>query len=137
VTGEGFGRASKVIVARARGGANVRNPTTPFVTDIRSEQPKPPAHLTRQAKRWWRSVLDAYDLEPHDLAILTAAAEALDRKEEARLIIAVEGIVLRLADGSSTPHPAVAVEDLAAMRFAHLVREIGLDATSGSEVRLP
>lgn len=116
----------------------MRNPTaTPFVTDVRSERPRPPAHLSRQAKRWWRSVLDAYDLEPHHLAILTAAAEALDRKEEARLMIAADGIVLRLADGSSTPHPAVQVEDLSAMRFAHLVREIGLDATSGSEVRLP
>ena len=116
----------------------MRNPTaTPFATEIRSDRPRPPAHLTRQAKRWWRSVLDAYDLEPHHLAILTAAAEALDRKEEARRVIVDDGIVVRLADGSSIPHPAVQVEDLAAMRFAHLIREIGLDATSSSGVRLP
>jgi P27 family predicted phage terminase small subunit len=102
-----------------------------------SDRPKPPAHLTRQARRWWRSVLDAYDLEPHHLAILTAAAEALDRKEEARQLIAEDGIVVGLTDGSPMPHPAVQVEDVAAMRFAHLVREIGLDATPRSGVRLP
>jgi P27 family predicted phage terminase small subunit len=116
----------------------MRNPSTmSFGTDLASDRAKPPAHLSRQAKRWWRSVLDAYYLEPHRVAILTAAAEAWDRKEQARLIIAEEGIVIRVGRGTPMPHPAVHVEDAAAMRFAKLVHEIGLDATSSSEVRLP
>ena len=115
----------------------MRDPSTmSFGTDLVSDRAKPPAHLSRQAKRWWRSVLDAYYLEPHRVAILTAAAEAWDRKEQARLIIAEEGVVIRVGR-EAMPHPAVQVEDVAAMRFAHLVREIGLDATSSSEVRLP
>jgi len=116
----------------------VRNPTaTSFGTDVGSERAKPPAHLSRQSKRWWRSVLDAYDLQPHHVAILTAAAEAWDRKDQARTIIAEEGVVIREGGGTPIAHPAVHVEDVAAMRFAHLVREIGLDDTSGSEIRLP
>jgi P27 family predicted phage terminase small subunit len=106
-------------------------------TDLETARAKPPAHLSRQAKRWWRSVLDAYDLEPHHVAILTAAAEAWDRKEQARLIIAEEGVVTRVDRDTPMPHPAVQIEDMSAMRFAHMVREIGLDATSSPEVRLP
>lgn len=99
--------------------------------DVGIGEANPPSHLSRRSKRWWRSVIEAYDLEPHHLAILTAAAEAWDRKEEARLIIAEEGVVIR--EGSGLPpvaHPAVQVEDVAAMRFANLVREIGLDGSS-------
>ena len=102
-----------------------------FETDVGTRGANPPSHLSRRSKRWWRSVIEVHDLEPHHLAILTAAAEAWDRKEEARLIIEVEGIVIR--EGATLarwPHPAVQVEDVAAMRFANLVREIGLDASS-------
>jgi P27 family predicted phage terminase small subunit len=117
-------------------GATVRQPTAVSFGAGGSERAKPPAHLSRQSKRWWRSVIDVYDLEPHHVAILTAAAEAWDRKEEARLVIAEEGVVIREGESSPMPHPAVQVEDVAAMRFAHLVREIGLDGTSTPNGRL-
>jgi P27 family predicted phage terminase small subunit len=108
-----------------------------FGTDLGTERAKPPAHLSRQAKRWWRSVLEVYDLEPHRVSILTAAAEAWDRKEQARLIISEEGVVIPASRGTPIAHPAVHVEDVAAMRFARLVRDIGLDGPPGQEVRLP
>ena len=101
-----------------------------FETDVGTRGANPPSHLSRRSKRWWRSVIEVHDLEPHHLAILTAAAEAWDRKEEARLIIEVEGIVIREDRSPPVAHPAVQVEDVAAMRFANLVREIGLDASS-------
>ena len=44
--------------------------------------PKPPPspkHLSSEARSLWRSVLADYRLEPHHLAILQAACEALDR----------------------------------------------------------
>jgi P27 family predicted phage terminase small subunit len=119
-------------------GAYVRNPTTmSFDATVGGERAKPPAHLSRQAKRWWRSVMDMYDLEPHHVAILTAAAEAWDRKEDARLIISQEGAVIRVGNGAPMAHPAVQVEDVAAMRFAHLVRELGLDSSTSAEVHVP
>ena len=34
-------------------------------------------------------------------------------------------------------HPAGQVEDTAAVRMAHLIRELGLDATPPQDVRLP
>jgi P27 family predicted phage terminase small subunit len=98
---------------------------------------RPPAHLSRGAKRWWRAIMEGYDLEPHHIEILTAAAEAWDRKEEARRLIAEEGIVIRDRSGVQMTHPAVQVEDTAAVRMARLLREVGLDATPAQDLRLP
>jgi P27 family predicted phage terminase small subunit len=67
--------------------------------------------------------------------ILTAAAEAWDRKEQARLLIAEEGIVIKDVSGESVANPAVQVEDTAVRRMASLIRDLGLDA--GQDVRLP
>jgi phage terminase small subunit len=77
-----------------------------------------------------------FDLEPHHVAILTAAAEAFDRKEEARRVIAKEGLVVHDGPGASKPHPAVQIEDAAALRMAHLIREIGLDEMPSPDVRV-
>lgn len=79
--------------------------------------------------------MEEFDLEAHHVAILTAAAEAFDRKEEARRVIAEEGLVIRDGTGTPIPHPAVQIEDAAAVRMAHLIREIGLDAAPGPEGR--
>jgi phage terminase small subunit len=69
--------------------------------------------------------------------ILTAAAEAWDRKEQARGLIAEEGLVIRDVSGERVMHPAVQVEDTAARRMASLIRDLGLDATPPQDVRLP
>jgi len=103
------------------------------VIDVR--RPRAPAHLSSAAKRWWRSIVEEFDLEPHHVQVLTAAAEAFDRKEEARRILAEEGIVLRNENGARVAHPAVRIEDLAAVRMAGLIRELGLDGAPGPEGR--
>lgn len=111
--------------------------TRPLGTGTVAGPVKAPAHLSRGAKRWWRAIVEGYELEPHHIEILTAAAEAWDRKEEARALIAEEGIVIRDPAGTPMTHPAVLVEDTAALRMAHLIREIGLDVTPAQDVRLP
>jgi hypothetical protein len=73
-------------------------------------------------------MVEEFDLEPHLVPILTAAAEAFDRKEEARRIVATEGLVVEDGTGVPTPHPAVRIEDAAALRMARLISDLGLDA---------
>lgn len=109
----------------------------PFASGLAATPPKAPTHLSRGARRWWRAIVENYDLEPHHVEILTAAAEAWDRKEEARGLIAEDGLVIRNRSGVPMTHPAVQVEDSAALRMAHLIRQIGLDATPVGDVRVP
>ena len=52
----------------------------------------PPAHLRPETSAWWLAVQEEYELEPHHVRILTLAAEAWDRGQEARETIDTEGI---------------------------------------------
>ncbi len=99
--------------------------------------PVPPAHLSPEAKKWWREVVGAYDLEAHHLKLLQAACEAWDRMQEARLRIADEGAYCLDRWGVPKAHPAVAVERDAKTTFARLLRELALDVEAPGESRPP
>jgi P27 family predicted phage terminase small subunit len=96
-----------------------------------------PSHLRNETRRWWRDVLDRYELEPHHLRLLQAAAEAWDRREQAREALAEHG--LTYADRFNQPRarPEVAVERDARIAFARLVRELGLDVEPPRELGRP
>ena len=69
-------------------------------------------------------------LGPDAVEILTAAAEAWDRKEDARQLIAEEGMVLRDGAGLPVTHPAVQIEGQAADRMARLIRALNVGPPS-------
>ena len=98
--------------------------------------PKAPAHLSRAARKWWSGVMADYLVEDHAIQTVTAAAEAWDRKEQARLILAKDGLTVDCRDGLKT-HPCVAVERDARLAYARLVRELCLSAEEPDEKRPP
>lgn len=71
--------------------------------------------------------MDMFILEPHHVALLSAAASALDRAEEARELITSEGAYIHDRFKQRRAHPAVAVERDSRTLFARLVRELGFD----------
>jgi len=90
--------------------------------------------LSEQSKALWRRVAADFVLEAHHYTLLRLACESLDRAEEARKILAADGIVVKGTDEEATvvkAHPAVAVERDSQLRAARLLREIGLDETGG------
>lgn len=89
--------------------------------------PKPPKHLRAATAAWWKAVAAEYTLEPHHLRLLTLAAEAWDRCEEARETLAAEGAYFKDRFGQPKAHPALAVERDSRIAFARLLRELGLD----------
>lgn len=99
--------------------------------------PKAPAHLSKRAKAWWRQVAGDFELEPHHLLLLTAAAECLDRMDQAREAIAKDGPFFVDRNGSRRAHPGLAVERDSRIAFARLLRELQLDADVTSESRPP
>lgn len=97
-----------------------------------------PRHLSRASRRLWRQLAEDYALgdEPHALRTLTLACEALDRGEEARERIALDGAYLTDRFGQLKAHPAVAVERDARIAAMRAFRELSLDPDPG-EVRPP
>ncbi|MGZ2410748.1 P27 family predicted phage terminase small subunit [Sphingomonas sp. F9_3S_D5_B_2] len=97
-----------------------------------------PAHLSADAAAWWRSVVQDYDLEPHHLHLLQAAAEAWDRMQQARRSLADHGsLTFTDSSGNLKAHPAEAIERNARTAFARLVRELDLDAGAPAERSRP
>ena len=96
-----------------------------------------PEHLSPATRRWYRQVARGYELEPHHLRLLALASEAWDRGQEARLLVAAEGLVVLDRFEQPRPHPAVGIERDSRLAFARLLRELALDAEPPTEARPP
>jgi P27 family predicted phage terminase small subunit len=94
---------------------------------MKTQTPKAPAHLRDATRAWWRSVVRNYQLEPHHLMLLRAAGETWDRLQQARELLARDGLTVGGREGGIRPHPAVAIERDSRIGFARLIRELGLD----------
>ena len=87
----------------------------------------PPHHLTDEAKRFWASVSGFFQLEPHEAKLLQSACEVWDRLQEARQLIAAEGMVQVDRFDQRKPHPAVGIERDCRAAFASALKQLGLD----------
>lgn len=104
----------------------------------RGDLPPAPAHLSAEAASWWKEVVKDYDLEPHHLRLLQAAAEAWDRMQQARQALADHGSLTFIDSGGNLKaHPAEPIERNARTAFARLVRELDLDAGAPAERSRP
>ncbi|MGE0857794.1 MAG: P27 family phage terminase small subunit [Gammaproteobacteria bacterium] len=99
--------------------------------------PKPPAHLQPATKRWWASVVSEFELEAHHVRLLTLAAEAFDRCQQARETIATEGPIFQDRFGQPKAHPSVGIERDSKIAFARLLRELDLDGGPDPDPRIP
>ena len=88
---------------------------------------KAPRHLQAATRRWWTSVVQRWELDPHHLMLLTLAAESWDRGQQARRQVDKDGLTTSTRDGGLKLHPGVRVEDACQLRFARLLRELDLD----------
>ena len=94
-----------------------------------------PKHLSLATRRWFRKVLDEYQLEDHHVRLLTAAGEAWDRMEQARKMLATDGIVQTDRFGQQKAHPAIAIERDCRIAFARCLRELDLDGDPAPDPR--
>jgi P27 family predicted phage terminase small subunit len=102
-----------------------------------AEKMKPPRHLKPATRRWWKSVVADFELEPHHVRLLTLAGESWDRCVQAREALAEHGLTFMDRHGSPRARPEVGIERDSRIAFARLLRELGLDVQPPSENRAP
>lgn len=85
-----------------------------------------PSHLQKPTRDWFAGVMADYMLEPHHVRLLTLAAEAWDRAQQAREALST-GLTFTDRFGSPHARPEVAIERDSRTAFARLVRELDLD----------
>lgn len=101
------------------------------------KEPRPPGHLRKATAEWFRSVVEGFNLEPHHVRLLTLAAEAWDRCQQAREILDAEGLTYVDRFNQPSARPEVAIERDSRIAFARLLRELGLDLAAPDEPRPP
>jgi phage terminase small subunit len=113
---------SKGGVPAALAGLSLDPPTPP-----RSSR-RPPPHLSERACRLWRKLVPNRARSQERIALLTLALEALDRADQARAIVAGEGLVVTSErSGLSRPHPALRIEAQARAEFIKVWRVLEFD----------
>lgn len=100
---------------------------------IEHELPAAPEHLSERSSSLWADVVVEYDLAPHQLELLQRACEAADRADEARDLLAADGLVVTDRYGQVKPHPAAAIERDSRIAEARLLRELALEPGSGED----
>jgi P27 family predicted phage terminase small subunit len=85
-----------------------------------------PAHLSKRSRALWVEITARFTLEPTELELLRLALEAVDRCEEARQVLAAEGITSVGRYGQRLAHPACAIERDARLAAARLFKQLAL-----------
>jgi P27 family predicted phage terminase small subunit len=88
---------------------------------------QPPKFLKAESRAWWLSIVQTYELEDHHIRLLTLAAGAWDRAEQARLALLKKGITYDDHNGNPRQRPEIMIERDARILFARLVKQLGLD----------
>lgn len=89
---------------------------------------RPPTHLSRETKRWWKIVSDRYELEEHHYRLLELAGTCWDRITEARATLKAEGMTIDGRFGKKV-HPAANIEKDNKLLFIRTIRELNLSET--------
>jgi phage terminase small subunit len=92
-----------------------------------------PGHLAAATRRWFQSVIQDFELEAHHVRLLTLAAEAWDRCQQARVALKKMGLIFDDQFGQPKARPEVAIERDSRIAFARLLRELGLDLAAPAE----
>src|SRR5574337_988848 len=95
---------------------------------MRVAKTKPPAHLSASSKRLWSALTRDFELDDAaGQSLLVAACEAYDRAQQAREVIAREGMFTLDRFEQPKPHPAIAVERDSRDAFVRAMRALKLD----------
>lgn len=87
---------------------------------------RPPKHLSSIARKLWRDTCAAHTvIDPNQFALLRAACESFDRANEAREILAREGLTIRDRFQQLKAHPAASIERDARASMIQAFRALG------------
>ena len=87
-----------------------------------------PAHLSADAKSWWRKIQRDFSIDdPGGLLLLTTALEAFDRMKQAQAAIERDGPTVRGSTKQLVAHPLISVERDARGQMLAAIRQLNLD----------
>ena len=84
-------------------------------------------HLQKDTQKWVKQICKDYELESHHEKLLILAAESWEKAQSARETLLECGDYFENRHGEIRPHPGIKTQNDSMIRFARLMRELGLD----------
>ena len=100
-----------------------------------TNRPRIPPGLKKDGKKFFRKIIEDFELENHHLEILKQAAKCLDDLSLDEKTIESEGRFFTDRYGQPKEHPAVTATRQTRGLFQRLIREVGLDIIDTSDSR--
>lgn len=99
---------------------------------------RPPAFLKERGRKFFNKVIAEFVFEnAHEIELLGSAAGELDSQVESQKSVDRDGYYILNRYGKLIEHPALkSLRDSRAL-FIRIIREMGLDLTTGPESRQP
>ena len=88
---------------------------------------KPPAGLSKEAKRLWKQLAIELNLDGGGHLVLNLLAQSWDRREEARRALKQDGLIVADRFQQRKQHPAVAVERDCSLQILRCYHALGMD----------
>jgi P27 family predicted phage terminase small subunit len=101
------------------------------------DEPKPPDHLSRRSKAFWRKIVARYELQTEHLEVLRKALEASDRADEAGEVLRRDGLTIEDRYGTIKPHPATSVELHNRAAFLKFIEALKLGQDEKASATIP
>jgi hypothetical protein len=97
-------------------------------TSVASSPPKPrtPANLSAAGRKLWRAMVNEFELEDHELALLEAACRQADDLAALEQLIRDDGMKVQGSTGQERLHPAIAEARLARQSLDRLMARFKL-----------
>jgi Phage terminase, small subunit len=89
--------------------------------------PRPPRHLSREAKDWWKRINENWELDDAALLILQSALEAFTRMKLAQKQIEKDGLTIEDRFGMPKENPAIAIERKSRDSMIRALKSLNLD----------
>lgn len=90
-----------------------------------------PKHLSAESRRLWKELHEEFSLDPAARDILQVYLESRDRREQARQLLKLDGLIQVDRFGQRKAHPAVAIERDTSATMARTWRLLGFDLAQG------
>ena len=94
---------------------------------MKNSSPKPPRHLSPEAKVLWRIALDLYDLDEVARSVLAVGLEAHDRMRQAQALLKRDGLIVVDRFNQQKPNPAAIIERDSRTSYVKCLHMLGLD----------
>jgi phage terminase small subunit len=111
-------------VCRAPAGEGGRCPS--HRSSDREGLPTPPSGLSAEAVGLWWAVLEDYDLDAHELALLREACRTLSTCDRLAALVDAEGLTAKGSQGQTVAHPAVAEARQQRLTLGRLIAQLRL-----------